>query len=42
MNARSRLGADRNASLIAVTKALSVGASNTPNGRVGIVSDARA
>jgi hypothetical protein len=42
MDARSRLGVDRSASLIGVTKAVSVVASNTPNERVSIVSDAGA
>jgi hypothetical protein len=40
--ARTRLGVARSVSLIAVTKAVSVGASSTLNGRVDIVSDARA
>ena len=42
MDARSRLGVDRSASLIGVTKAVSAGASSTLNGRVDIVSDAGA
>jgi hypothetical protein len=42
MDARSRLGVDRSASLIGVTKAVSVVASTTPNERVGIGSDAGA
>jgi hypothetical protein len=41
-HARTRLGAERSASLIGVTKAVSVGASGTLNGRVDIVSDAGA
>jgi hypothetical protein len=42
MDAPAGLGVDRSASLIGVTKTASVGASNTPNERVGIVSDAEA
>ncbi len=40
--ARTRLGVERSASLIGVTKAVSVGASSTLNGPVDIVSDAGA
>jgi hypothetical protein len=40
--ARTLLGVDRSASLISVTKAVSVGDSSTLNGRVDIASDARA
>jgi hypothetical protein len=40
--ARTRLGVERSASLIDVTKAVSVGASSTLNGPVDIVSDAGA
>jgi len=39
MDARSRLGGDFSASLISFTRAVSMVASNTPNERVGIVSD---
>jgi len=42
MDAHSRLGVDLSVSLISVTRAVSVVASNTPNERVGIVSDAGA
>ena len=42
MDVRAGRGVDRSASLIGVTKAVSAGASNTPNERVGIVSDAGA
>ncbi len=42
MYARTRLGVERCASLIGVTKAVSVGASSTLNGPVDIVSDAGA
>jgi hypothetical protein len=40
--AHTRLGVERSASLIGVTKAVSVGASSTLNGPVDIVSDAEA
>jgi hypothetical protein len=40
--ARTRLGVERSASLIGVTKAVSVGASSTLNGPVDIVNDAGA
>jgi hypothetical protein len=40
--ARTRLGVERSASLIGVTKAASVDASSTLNGPVNIVSDAGA
>jgi hypothetical protein len=39
IDARLRLAFDRSASLIGVTKAVSVVASNTLNERVGIVND---
>jgi hypothetical protein len=41
-HARTRLGVERSASLIGVTKAASVGASSTLNARVDIVNDAGA